>query len=169
MTVPQHVPTEDEALDQELRSGYFDLSQRVRDMPHRILDILFSCVWSRETAEPVHRGTWPGRHPSHGQDDVTALAVQTMRGGYIWWNLVEGHGRHCYNMASNGEGVSNEDRTRSQFAHDARVYVSPQHSIEREALLADEEVLERYRLIRGRLLEVIRKELGILTETPEGT
>lgn len=164
------VTLDDTALDQALRDGYFALAHvigsRMHQTAHQIASTIFEAVWAPDTAKPTRRNDWSNRNKSCGQDDVSSLAFQTMRGGRIYSTPVAEYGPHFYNMTVNGEGLSNHDLTKSQYTSETHVYVHGQSDVEREEILSDPEILVRYRILRGRLLDVINKELGF-ANTPD--
>lgn len=119
-----------------------------------VLEEVIRASWDAETSdEPA---LWSPQSPAVGQGVVTALVVQDLLGGTVWRTTVGGQRHHYVEVDPvlvDPEGLDGVvDLTREQFASWMPTPVVP---VMREALLSSPEVARRYRVLAGRVQQVL--------------
>ena len=114
--------------------------------PRALYDLLKSC-WRADTCAPRMRGDWTPQNPTLGQCSVTAFLAQDIFGGEVRGVPLGDGTFHCFNVV---DGVA-FDLTSEQFAGKTLDYTDCPLQ-RREEHFGKTEKLERYRVLRQRLL-----------------
>ena len=107
-------------------------------------------AWCAVTAHPSYQKNWTEDNPSYGQCCVTALVMQDLYGGDIYYCKV-GNNSHFVNII-NKRII---DKTAEQFGGVGEIkYVSGSfRKRTRESLLKSKDVKRRYEILKSRLEE----------------
>lgn len=122
--------------------GYESAPKEIREL----YDKLLNC-WSRETCAVGMRPDWSRENPTLGQCSITSFIVQDLFGGEVLGIPLPGGGTHCFNELN---GVR-FDLTSEQFKGKPLDYDNCAVQ-SRETHFADPSKLERYLLLRKKLL-----------------
>lgn len=122
------------------------------ETPWDLYDAL-SEVWCAETCPPRMRQNWTKENMTLGQCSITAFLAQDIFGGKVY-GILRGDGNyHCYNVI--GDCVF--DLTSEQFQGEDLNYENNPEQF-REVHFKKTEKHERYKILRSRLLESLKKK-----------
>lgn len=106
----------------------------------------FKRAWSEDTAHPSYKGKWGKDNPTAGQCAVTALVLNDLYGWDIY-DVIVGRARHFFNKTDSGEII---DITAEQFG-DTRIPYENSRLRDAKALLKNDDIKARYKLLKSRL------------------
>ena len=121
----------------------------VKDQRH-LYDLL-SQVWSKETCAPRMQKDWSKDNMTLGQCSITSFLVQDIFGGEVYGVPLEDGNYHCFNKI--GDVIF--DLTSEQFGN---VLLDYEHvkKQDREEHLSNQDKYERYLLLKGNLINLIK-------------
>lgn len=119
----------------------------------KLKDVLLKS-WGKDTA----KGDWLPEVPSLNQCAVTALVVQDYLGGDLLRCKLDDGDSHYWNRLPDGTEI---DFTEDQFEYTKQKDVGETIVRDREYVLSFPDTLERYKLLKRKVMEnLILKELG---------
>ena len=116
--------------------------------PRDYYDLLSKC-WCADTCAPRMRAEWTQENRTYGQCSITAFLIQDIYGGKVYGIPNDDGSFHCFNDV---DGCV-FDLTSEQFG-DRKLNYDNCSEQKREVHFAKAEKLQRYEMLKARLLEV---------------